>query len=678
MAADPEPSSKRIKLSASSSLNRAISPPPLSRPPSTPRIASDGPGKTLTISSPFKLTCIRDFPANKNIDCIGIKDILGNPLIRELWSFNYMHDLSWLVAQLDQDTARLTAVKIVHGSWRREDPARKQLEEQLALLTAPNSFTSGDGDTTGEEGGDGGRGGGYNIELITAYLPDAFGTHHSKMLVLFYADDTAQVVIHTANMIPFDWRNVTQAVWRSPVLPMLSADSDGRGTDTDKPTGTAASANSNTPTSTPTSTAASTATKAEKKEGVGYQFKEGLLAYLRVYQRRTDKLVGMLRLYDFRGVRAVFIGHAPGEHPINGPEGGLFGWSKLRRVLMRIGRGGGHGVSKAGKVVFPVKGHGEVVMQCSSVGTLGEAYFDDVLYPTFSTCRPNGGDNAFQALRTGGNAGRPSFALVFPTVENVRTSIDGWEGGSPIFMKGGKPAAVAQIQYLRSMLAVWGQPPIGIMSDVLVEAERGKATPHIKTYNMFSPPKASDGGDGDGSNHDDDDDDGDSDGEGFVRRAVPMDWAMITSANLSRQAWGGPAKGGASRVQSYEVGVLVHPGLYKDLLRDDEGSVQMAAVGGRDWLRDNDDSGDGGDGDGQEQVRADEVQEEMDGKWRTVKVAIRLAYDYPLRRYSAGDEPWCRDEAYGNARDRRGMRWPPRFEDILRAHLAANSDEVEE
>lgn len=48
-----------------------------------------------------------------------------------------------------------------------------------------------------------------NVQAITAYMPEAFGTHHSKMLVLFRRDETAQVVIHTANMIPRDWKNVS-------------------------------------------------------------------------------------------------------------------------------------------------------------------------------------------------------------------------------------------------------------------------------------------------------------------------------------------------------------------------------------------------------------------------------------------------------------------------------------
>lgn len=40
-----------------------------------------------------------------------------------------------------------------------------------------------------------------NVQLIPAYMPDPFGTHHTKMMILFRHDDFAQVVIHTANMI---------------------------------------------------------------------------------------------------------------------------------------------------------------------------------------------------------------------------------------------------------------------------------------------------------------------------------------------------------------------------------------------------------------------------------------------------------------------------------------------
>ncbi|KAK6337903.1 hypothetical protein TWF696_001381 [Orbilia brochopaga] len=637
-------STKRVKLSEQSSLNRDISPPPLRRQAvvstSTSSLdlsnALSGPscaenagapershvlpdsrpdppsGDTLIISSPFRLTRIRDFPENKNIDTITITDILCNPLIREIWSFNFMHDLEWMVSHMDEDTRHLVDIKIVHGNWKKDDPSRQRLEAEREKLASD---------------------GGFQIDLVTAFLPDPFGTHHTKMMMFFYHDDTAEVVIHTANMIPWDWSNMTQAVWRSPKLPLLK---DGT---------------------------------TEKKEGVGWTFKEALMSYIGSYGWRTDKLAKKLRMYSFSDVRAIFIGHVPGEHPINGPENKLFGWGKMRRALMRVGRGGGHGINKAGRAIYQVRGHGEMVIQCSSVGTLGEPYLNDVIFPTFSTCRPTGGGqvDAFQALRSPGSKGttsgavRPDFALVFPSVDNVRKSLNGWQGGSPIFMKGGKPSAIAQIKFLRPMLALWGQPPIGITSDVLVEAERGKATPHIKTYNHFSPLRI-----------DDKDEDlvaAEEEDEGLFAppRQVAMDWAMITSANLSKQAWGNPAKGGASKVQSYEAGVLIHPGLYKDLLQNDEGYVQMTAVGGKDWI-----SNDG------EQVRAEEVGEEMDGKWRMVKVGVRLPYDYPLKRYEKTDEPWCRDEEYGQLRDWKGTRWPPTFEDILRAHSGGHGDDLDQ
>jgi tyrosyl-DNA phosphodiesterase 1 len=43
-----------------------------------------------------------------------------------------------------------------------------------------------------------------NVGLHAAFMPEMFGTHHSKMMILLRHDDTAQVIIHTANMIAKD------------------------------------------------------------------------------------------------------------------------------------------------------------------------------------------------------------------------------------------------------------------------------------------------------------------------------------------------------------------------------------------------------------------------------------------------------------------------------------------
>ncbi|KOS18347.1 Tyrosyl-DNA phosphodiesterase 1 [Escovopsis weberi] len=93
----------------------------------------------------------------------------------------------------DAGTRDAVKLHIVHGFWRRDDAARAK------LMDAAASFN--------------------NVRLHCAPMPEPFGTHHSKMMVLFRRDGTAQVIIHTANMIAKDWTNMTNAVWKSPLLP---------------------------------------------------------------------------------------------------------------------------------------------------------------------------------------------------------------------------------------------------------------------------------------------------------------------------------------------------------------------------------------------------------------------------------------------------------------------------
>ncbi|KAF3924399.1 hypothetical protein AA313_de0205394 [Arthrobotrys entomopaga] len=665
--------SKRAKLSSTSALlNRPISPPPLRRRPTTATPKSTPPNppppptspqskptrtttkrttkRTLLIPSPFNQTHIPTLPASKNHNTIKLPHLLRPSTLTKLYSFNFMHDLDFLLPHLPASST--PSIYIIHGDWRKDSPSRIHLESQKQKYQTQ----------------------GYDITLIPAFLKSPTGTHHTKMMITFHDDDTAQVIIHTANMIVKDWESMTQAVWKSPLLHLLPKDKDGRGGE------------------------------GERKEGTGWNFKKSLLAYLAGYEHRLVKLVEELKGYDFGNVRAVFVGSWPGEHGVNGDEAGLVGWSKAKRVLMRVGRGGGWGVSKVGGCVEKVGGSGEFVMQCSSVATLGAQYMNTTLLPAFTTSRPTGIPNAFTALKSPSstslskstsssssstssglnlakvNMNSTNISLVFPTAENVRTSITGWIGGSSIFLKSRTEAHKTQLEYLKPMMAVWGRPRVGILDDeVLVEAERGKVLPHIKTYNYFSPPKrvvpngtsslsytdkktntTNDDNDGDDANVVKKEED--EDGEEFEREVVAMDWAMITSANLSKQAWGTPVKDkvGTIKVDSYEVGVLVHPGLWKDLLNDAGGSVTMEAVGGRNWVKgdgermpddemDDDSTTTTTTTDSDEEEEGGVRREGDDGEekgWDDVRVALRLAYDYPLKRYGENDEAWCQDQNY--------------------------------
>lgn len=53
--------------------------------------------KPMAMSSPFQLTHIKDLPDHLNVDTIKLSDILGDPLIKECWQFNYLFDLDFLM-----------------------------------------------------------------------------------------------------------------------------------------------------------------------------------------------------------------------------------------------------------------------------------------------------------------------------------------------------------------------------------------------------------------------------------------------------------------------------------------------------------------------------------------------------------------------------------------------------
>lgn len=111
------------------SLNRSIT-PPLSRnqQPRKPESPS-GPGlpsRQKIIPSPIQLTHIRDISDSTgyNEGCIKLRDILGDPMIKECWQFNYLFDVDYIMGQFDRDVKDLIQLKIIHGSWKKEAPNR--------------------------------------------------------------------------------------------------------------------------------------------------------------------------------------------------------------------------------------------------------------------------------------------------------------------------------------------------------------------------------------------------------------------------------------------------------------------------------------------------------------------------------------------------------------------------
>lgn len=88
------------------------------------------------------------------------------------------------------------------------------------------------------------------------------------MMILFRNDDLAQIVIHTANMVAEEWENLTQGVWRSPLLRLLPSGASRAAQRTQAAQGGAV--------------------------GSGAKFKLDLLAYLRAYPKTCAPLISHL------------------------------------------------------------------------------------------------------------------------------------------------------------------------------------------------------------------------------------------------------------------------------------------------------------------------------------------------------------------------------------------------
>ncbi|KAH8659164.1 tyrosyl-DNA phosphodiesterase [Tricladium varicosporioides] len=522
MDSSREPSQKRQKLGnendsyvQNSNLPRtftsSISPPKITR-------KQENPGTKL-VSSPFNLTWIRDLPESSNIEAVNLKDILGDPLISECWEFNYLHDLDFLMSSFDEDVRDLIKVHVIHGFWKSEDQSRQNLSLQAQRYP--------------------------NIKLHTAFMPEMFGTHHSKMLILLRHDDTAQVIIHTANMIAFDWTNMTQAVWKSPLLP--------------KNTGSLSMED------------------VSSVIGSGSKFKLDLLNYLKAYDTRRvicKPLIVQLQEYDFSAIRAALIASVPGKQGIETDSESIWGWPGLKKILKSV----------------PVQlGEPEIVIQISSIATLGQndKWLDKTL---------------FHALRATKNMDDPKakFKIIFPTADEIRRSLNGYSSGNAIHLKVQSAAQAKQLQYLKPFLCHWAgdaKDKALVPIEPTQDAGRKRAAPHIKTYIRFTDNSKS-----------------------------TIDWMLITSANLSRQAWGEAINAaGDIRICSYEIGVMVWPELYGE-------NATMVPT-----------------------FKTDAPTLESAPKSDNI-VGARMPYDLPLTPYGRDDIPWCATASYDEP-DWMGATW---------------------
>ncbi|XP_069546414.1 tyrosyl-DNA phosphodiesterase 1 isoform X2 [Brachyistius frenatus] len=293
----------------------------------------------------FYLNKVTGLDRKYNSGALHIRDILS-PLfgtLKESVQFNYCFDIAWMVQQYPPEF-RDRPVLIVHGD-KREAKAR--------LVQQAQPFP--------------------HVRFCQAKLDIAFGTHHTKMMLLWY-EEGFRVVILTSNLIRADWYQKSQGMWMSPLFPRL-------------PKGSSASAGES-----PTF------------------FKRDLLDYLASYRaQELEEWIQQIKEHDLSETRVYLVGSSPGRYV--GPDMERWGHLRMRKLLYE------HTDPVPDEERWPVIG------QFSSIGSMG---LDKTKWLAAEFQR---------TLTTLGRSSLRSDApvhLLYPSVEDVRTSLEGYPAGGSL------------------------------------------------------------------------------------------------------------------------------------------------------------------------------------------------------------------------------------------------------
>ncbi|XP_017103766.2 probable tyrosyl-DNA phosphodiesterase [Drosophila bipectinata] len=229
-------------------------------------------------------------------------------------------------------------------------------------------------------------------------------------------------------------------------------------------------------------------------------FKQDLMLYLVEYKiSQLQPWIARIRKSDFSAINVFFVGSVPGGHRESTVRGHPWGHARLGALLA--------------KHAAPINDRIPVVCQSSSIGSLGanvQAWIQqDFVNSLKKDSTPLG------VLRQ-----MPAFKMIYPSFGNVSGSHDGMLGGG--CLPYGKNTNDKQ-PWLKDYLHQWKSN----------DRYRSRAMPHIKTYTRYNLEDQS------------------------------VYWFVLTSANLSKAAWGCFNKSSniqpCLRIANYEAGVLFLP-----------------------------------------------------------------------------------------------------------------------
>ncbi|KAK7405871.1 hypothetical protein VNO78_07482 [Psophocarpus tetragonolobus] len=380
-------------------------------------------------------------------------------------------------------------------------------------------------------------------------LPISFGTHHSKAMLLIYSQGV-RVIVHTANLIYVDWNNKSQGLWMQ-----------------DFPW------------------------KDQHSLSKGSGFENDLVEYLSMlkWPEFSVKLPSLgsvsvcpsfFRKFDYSDARVRLIASVPGYH--SGTSLKKWGHMKLRSLLQEC--------------TFDEEfKKSPLVYQFSSLGSLDEKWMTELASSMSAGLSED---------KTQLGMGEPQ--IIWPTVEDVRGSLEGYAAGSAI------PSPLKNVEkaFLKKYWARWKADHTG----------RCRAMPHIKTFARYNNQS--------------------------------LAWFLLTSANLSKAAWGALQKNNTQlMIRSYELGVLFLPSLFKQ-----RGSV-FSCTSNVTLSEDKWPARESSELKKTKLVTLSGHKKESMRSSSEVIIPLPLPYELPPLPYSSQDVPWSWDRQY-NKKDVYGQVWP--------------------
>ncbi|KAK6917354.1 Tyrosyl-DNA phosphodiesterase I [Dillenia turbinata] len=463
----------------------------------------------------FRLLRVKGLPAWANTSSVSIDDIIQGDILIAVLS-NYMVDIDWLLPACST-LKKVPNVLVIHGEGDRTVNHMKRNKPANWILHKPP-------------------------------LPISYGTHHSKAMLLVYAQGV-RVIIHTANLIYVDWNNKSQGLWMQD-FPWKKDQSD---------------------------------------HGKGCGFETDLVDYLSALKWPEFKVnlpthgsfkinPSFFKSFDYSSAAVRLIASVPGYH--TGENLNKWGHMKLRNVLQEC--------------TFDKEFQkSPLVYQFSSLGSLDDKWMAELASSMSSGLSED---------KTPLGLGIPQ--IIWPTVEDVRCSLEGYAAGNAI----PSPQKNVEKELLKKYWAKWKASDTG----------RCHAMPHIKTYTRYS--------------------------------GQSLAWFLLTSANLSKAAWGALQKNNSQlMIRSYELGVLFLPSVVK---RDsgfsctDRGNTSERK------------SGSSKDSTAQKtKLVTLSWQGSGNVDSSTEIILLPVPYELPPKPYSSEDVPWSWDRRYSK-KDIYGQVWP--------------------